>query len=155
MLENINGLNTNRIKISEFPLKIDLGCGKKCKKGYIGFDKLDFGQEIVWDLQMGIPVPDDSVSHIYSSNFVEHLTEKNIDIFFTELSRICQNESEIEIVCPHDGTIIAYYTDHLTLWNEKRVEGICQGWTGNYGKFKIIEMKKNVNELFFKLEFIK
>ena len=151
MSENMNGLNTIRIKLDSLPNKIDLGCGKTPKEGCAGMDVQDFGQEIVWNIDNGIPLPDNSVEYIYSSHFVEHMTEKQIEFLFLEMVRILKNEGIIEVRCPHDKTIIRYYTSHFSNWNEERVRGIVQGWNYGNGTFTIEEMHEDSIELFFTL----
>jgi|WetSurMetagenome_2_1015567.scaffolds.fasta_scaffold05386_4 hypothetical protein len=151
----IDGKFTERIRIKEFPIKLDLGCGKTTKEGCIGMDMLDFGQEILWNLENGIPLPDDSVEYIHSSHFVEHLTESLIEKLFLEMTRILKNDGIIDMRCPSDKTIIKYYTSHFSLWNEDRVRGIVQGWNYGNGTFEILELRDDGIELHFKLKFNK
>lgn len=135
-------------------LKIDLGCGAECKKDYVGLDKVDFGQKMVCNIADGIPLEDDTVDEIHSSHFVEHLDEREIDILFHEMLRICKIGTKITITCPHSSQKEAYYLSHLTLWNELRVEGIVDGimgWRGNK-HMSILEIRQTGMELQFKLQ---
>ncbi len=148
----MNGLDTHRIRLNEFPSMIDIGCGNTPKEGCIGIDVQDFGQEIVTNIDNGIPLPDSSVEYIYSSHFVEHMTEKQIEFLFLEMVRILKNDGIIEVRCPHDKTIIKYYTCHFSNWNKERVEGIVQGWKWGNGVFTIEELRESDEELFFTLK---
>lgn len=142
-------------KINKIGNKIDLGCGEECKKDFVGLDKKDFGQDIVWDITTGIPLPDDSVDEIYSSHFVEHLDEGGINIVFQEILRICKIGAIIHIICPHDEAPETYYLSHLTRWNEMRVKGICLGsfyWRKGTKKIKILSFNTTGIEINFKLE---
>lgn len=105
--------------------KLDIGCGQNKIDGFIGMDKRDFGQEILWDINHGIPFPNDSISEIHSSHFVEHLKEHEINNFINELMRVCVNGAKIQISCPHSSVKEAYYICHYTRWDEQRIEGIC------------------------------
>jgi len=106
-------------------IKLDIGCGKFKKEGFIGMDKREFEQEVLWDINHGIPFPNDSVSEIYSSHFVEHLREDEIKNFVLEMMRVCKNDAKIQLICPHADAEEAYYICHYTRWNKQRIEGIC------------------------------
>lgn len=108
-------------------LKLDLGCGKSRKNGFIGIDIQDNGQEIVWDITKGIPLPDNSVSEIFSSHFIEHIDIADIDNLIYEIIRVCVNDGIVEIRCPHSDSNEAYFACHNSLWDERRFRAICQG----------------------------
>ena len=151
----LSGSDTRRINLSEFPTKLELGCGEKRNPECIGLDMVDFGQEIVWNIDNGIPLPDNSISYVYSSHFVEHLDERQIENLFLELVRVCQNGAIFESRCPSDRTILRYYTNHFSQWNEDRVKGICQGWNYGNGRLEVLEMHEDSVELFFKIRILK
>ena len=106
-------------------IKLDIGCGKFKRNGFIGMDWQDFGQEIIWDINHGIPLPGNSVSEFYTSHFVEHLKEHEILNFIQEMMRVCKNGANVTIIVPHSGCEEAYYICHYTRWSEQRVRGIC------------------------------
>lgn len=82
------------------PVNIDLGCGKRKKKGFFGFDmKKDSDADHVCDLSKGIPLADNSVDKIYTSHFLEHLEDYNF--MMREMIRVCKNEACIEIILPY------------------------------------------------------
>ena len=155
MSQFINGKFTERIKLSGFPIKLDIGCGSKKKDGFIGMDREDFGQEVLWNIDNGLPFPDGSVEYIYMSHFVEHLDERQIENLFVEMTRILQDGGIIEARCPHDKTVIKYYACHFSQWNMDRVRGIVQGWNFGNGTFTIEELRESDLELLFKLTFHK
>ena len=72
-----------RLPKLEGEIKLDIGCGKYKKNGYIGMDKREYNQEILWDINHGFPFPNDSVDEIYTSHTVEHLREHEIQNFIT------------------------------------------------------------------------
>ena len=140
------------------PIKLDLGCGAKKKEGYTGVDMVDFGQEIVFDVRNGIPVPDDSVEDLFSSHFVEHLEERDIFMLFSEFLRICKDGAEIKIICPEASTEEAYFDCHRSLWHEKRIRGICRGKEGIKevdGYFEIVDFHTAGIEMICTLKVIK
>lgn len=124
---------------------VDLGCGKKCLAGFVGIDIRDCGQDVLWDVRQGIPWPDNSVHHLHTSHFVEHLTEEDIRALLVEILRICAPGATVAIHCPHCSTIEAYYHGHLSLWSEKRVKGFVAGFARGAAKgekyFKLNSLK--------------
>lgn len=109
-----------------FPIKLDIGCGKWKKEGFIGMDRLDFGQEIMWDINHGIPLPDNSVSEVYSSHTVEHLRIDELSNFFQEVIRVAVNGANFNIRAPHSDDIKAHYLCHYSFWNENVIKGIVE-----------------------------
>ncbi len=58
------------------PLKVDLGCGPNKPDGYFGIDKKYFeGVDQVWDLENGIPLPDESAEEVRAVHVLEHLSD--------------------------------------------------------------------------------
>ena len=131
--------------------KLDIGCKTLKKAGFIGLDILDFGQEIVWDLREGIPVPDGTVQEIYCSHLLEHLEPKDIQPFFIELYRILIPGGVIEFRVPDASTIESYYACHLTRWNIERFKGIIKGLDAGY-RFTLIETGKEGIELWLRIK---
>jgi hypothetical protein len=72
------------------PLRIDFGCGKNKRDGFLGVDVLDFaGVDI--KLNAGKdkwPWKDGSVDEIYASHFLEHLLPAERIHFVNELHRV-------------------------------------------------------------------
>lgn len=89
-------------------LKLDLGCGKNPKQGYVGVDHRDFGQEIVCDLRDRWKWEDDSVAAVHCSHFVEHLTARERIHFANELYRVLEPGASAEIIVPHWASCRAY-----------------------------------------------
>lgn len=131
--------------------KIDLGCGDKCRAGFVGIDIRDKGQDILWDIRQGMPLPDDSVDHFYTSHFVEHLTDEDIRSLLVDILRVCKHGSVVQIACPHCSTEEAYYHGHLSLWSEKRVKGFVMGFARGAKRgekfFEIFDLKVSGIEL--------
>lgn len=119
-----------RRRITKIGPKIDLGCGHKCREGHIGVDIRDLGQDIVWDLRFGLPFPDNSVTNIFSSHFIEHLTDEQNKELFEEILRICQPGAVVQLHCPHESTKEAFFHNHLSKWSVKRIEGMILGFNG-------------------------
>lgn len=84
-------------------IKLNLGCGRNHKAGYINVDK--FGEpDMRHDLE-SFPWPweDSSVSEIVLNHVLEHLgqdTETYLNII-KEIYRVCKDQATIHIVVPH------------------------------------------------------
>lgn len=100
-------------------LKLDIGCGDaqtRQKDGYIGIDIYDFGQEIVWDIEDGIPFADNSVSKIYTEHVLEHIND--LPKVLNEFHRILKPEGEMHVIVPHVEHKGAYAPTHCRFFNE-------------------------------------
>lgn len=105
-------------------VKLNIGCGKKYEKDFIGIDIRDCGQEIVWDVREGIPFPDESVDFIWSSHVMEHFTEDESENVLREMYRVLKPGGICQHRLPHQTDPTAYYFDHKTFWNESRIESL-------------------------------
>lgn len=81
--------------------KIDLGCGKSKKEGFIGIDNLDFPNiDIKYDLnKFPYPFKDDEIDEVWMDQVLEHLDEPLRVI--EEIYRICKNNAKITIGVPY------------------------------------------------------
>lgn len=72
------------------PIRIDIGCGKNKREGFIGVDVLDFeGVDIAMDAgKEKWPWKDGSVDEIHASHFVEHLEPEERIHFINEVHRV-------------------------------------------------------------------
>ena len=95
-------------------MKINLGGGKKRREGFTNIDSdKEVNPDIVADLEKGIPLEDNSVSHIYSAHFLEHIKPKKWLWFLDEIQRVAKNGCILELDLPFDHigtrTMIAHY----------------------------------------------
>lgn len=120
------------------PLKLDLGCGKNKRPGFIGVDTISFdGVDIICDLgakswvvqkeadlkcknpglfatNNGDEVGEayifmqESVNEVHCSHFLEHLTQSERVHFFNELFRVMQFGAQANIIIPSWSSERAY-----------------------------------------------
>ena len=106
--------NENRQKIERFdtrsrfeymrhldawPSAIDLGCGKRPKPDHFGIDcRGDMAADLVWDLEQGIPWPNNTVEYVYSSHFLEHVADP--EALLREIQRVCVKGAVVEMKFP-------------------------------------------------------
>lgn len=101
-------------------MKIDLGCGRNKKPGYIGIDSCkEVKPDIVCKLGIEkLPFEDNSVTHVYSNHFIEHLYDHEIEYLLYELYRVCKNGAIIKIRCPHQMSPVAAQIGHKHMISE-------------------------------------
>jgi predicted SAM-dependent methyltransferase len=90
-------------------IMLEVGAGEK--KGDNGWITLDLNNkcDIYWDLRDGIPFPNDSISKIYSSHFLEHLTFKEGLLFLQECLRVLVPNGIFSICLPNARIYIEAY----------------------------------------------
>jgi len=127
-------------------MKLDLGCGKNKKPGFIGLDCIKIpGVDIVCNLgKEKMPIEDNSVEEIYSMHFMEHA--ENLLFIMEEIWRVCKNGANVFIAVPYFNSIGAFrdpthrhfFTyetfDHFT--NTKKLPSFY-----SKAKFKIVSKK--------------
>jgi|SRR5215813_1697070 len=91
-------------------IKLDLGCGTKKKKDFVGIDKIAFeGVDIVTDLgKEPWPFADGSVAEAHTCHFVEHLDRIERVFFVNELYRVLEKGGKCELVVPNWCSSRAY-----------------------------------------------
>ena len=92
-------------------MKIDFGCGPFKRPGYTGIDTCAFpGVDIVYD-GAAIPLPDNSVSEVYSSHCLEHVPD--LAATLAELWRVSKPGAIWTIEVPHFSSCTYWYScDH-------------------------------------------
>lgn len=107
----------------ESTLKLHLGCGQNCFKGWVNIDidssKADFNH----DLTMPLPYKDNSVDYIYNEHFIEHLTVHQGVNFLIECHRVLKPEGILRIATPNVTYALLRY---FFFWRK-------QGWIDKYG----------------------
>jgi len=81
--------------------KLNLGCGKDIKKGYVNLDCAKLPKvDIVWDIEkFPYPFKENYFDEIYCSHILEHVSDLNAVL--EEVYRICKNNSLIKIRVPY------------------------------------------------------
>jgi hypothetical protein len=91
-------------------MRIDLGCGKKKREGFIGVDIRQFdGVDVVCDLGKDAwPWSDSTVEEVHCSHLVEHLKPEERIHFVNELWRVMKPGAKAMIFAPHWASCRAY-----------------------------------------------
>jgi predicted SAM-dependent methyltransferase len=133
------------------PIQLNIGSGKNPKKDYINIDNRDVSGNMVWDIRDGLPFPDESVSKIISSHFIEHLDEDEVIDFLEEMLRILKPGCLIDILCPHATTVGAIYPGHKSLWHEDKVKAYTRS-ERSLPPFEIVSNAEEKGQLHFILK---
>lgn len=108
MVKTVNAKKKKVVEVAA-PLKLDLGCGKNKKPGFLGVDALAFdGVDVQHDLRGVWPWADESVEEVHCSHFLEHLTGAERIHFYNELYRVLQPQGRAAIIVPHWSSGRAY-----------------------------------------------
>jgi predicted SAM-dependent methyltransferase len=89
-------------------IKLELGSGPK--KGLNGYVTVDIrGADLCRNLKKGIPLKDQSVTSIYSSHMLEHLSYKDIMSLLNECNRVLKKGGTLSICVPDAHHYILAY----------------------------------------------
>lgn len=97
-------------------MKIDIGCGRFKKDGFIGIDILPIpGVDYVVDLRKErLPFADNSVDEVFTHHFLEHLGIEDVVKMMEEIHRVCVRGAKVEIHVPHFSSCSNFCEFHKT-----------------------------------------
>lgn len=83
-------------------MKIDIGCAEDKREGYIGIDMQSYADvDYVVNLEVeGLPFRDGEVDEIFTSHFLEHLSDRRVPEILKECHRVLRVGGTMEIVVP-------------------------------------------------------
>lgn len=119
----------NRVPIfRDLPIRLDLGAGAYPRPGFVRMDQDPCNGEtdIVWNMLNGIPLPDWSVSELYTSHCLEHFTLTDVHFILQEIWRVAAPNAKITIKLPHADTPEGRLPCHYSRWNEDSMRAIGQ-----------------------------
>jgi predicted SAM-dependent methyltransferase len=90
------------------PIYLDLGGADSGKDEWISVD-MTLQCDIYWDLRLPIPLPDNSVSKIYSSHLFEHLTYSEGQKLLKESFRLLKPGGTFSICVPNARIYVDHY----------------------------------------------
>jgi predicted SAM-dependent methyltransferase len=108
-------------------IKLEFGSGHKL--GANGWTTVDlYGADINYDLRRGIPLPNGSVSAIYSSHMLEHIPYQQLLAFLQECRRVLAPDGYFSVCVPNARQYIEaylageYFRDPKTFYQPARVD---------------------------------
>lgn len=89
-------------------MKLHLGCGKRKLDDWVNID-LDEGSDIVHDVRQLDFIDTESVSEIYISHCLEHISRKEIFDVICEYNRVLKNDGVLRVAVPDFDSIVDIY----------------------------------------------
>lgn len=131
--------------------KLNIGCGKDIKKGYVNLDKVRLtGVDIIQDLdKYPYPFPDNTFDEVYSRDCIEHL--KDLFKSMKEIKRICKHNAKVILIVPYWHSSSAFYPNHNYFFNIDSLKFFTEKdrtYDNHYG-FKIEKIKLIPSKLGF------
>ncbi|MDX2031112.1 MAG: methyltransferase domain-containing protein [Blastocatellia bacterium] len=91
-------------------LQINLGCGYRPMDGWINVDRARGPKvQVVWDLERGLPFPDQCASAIFAEHVIEHVTKEAAQFLLEECHRVLQPEGALRLSTPDAGRFLRSY----------------------------------------------
>jgi SAM-dependent methyltransferase len=81
-------------------IKLDIGCGRSCRKGYVGVDRFNEKADIMAPAHE-LPYGGGEVDEIYTSHMVEHLTPQEFEAALREWRRALKPGGKLTVRCPN------------------------------------------------------
>lgn len=106
-----------RVKNPMDALRLDVGCGRdlsRRNRGFVGIDIIDYGQDVVWDVEDGLPVQDSSVEEIFCSHTFEHLDDW-VGVL-NEFHRVLKKDGEVHVVVPGPRSTFYHAPTHVNFF---------------------------------------
>lgn len=103
----------------------------------------------------GLPFNSDYFDEVTATHTLEHIATGE-DLFFviSEIYRVLKRKGVLIGIVPRRDSCGAFYPDHKSYWSEEFVKALVndtyQG--ANRWSFKILELKRGGNDLFFTLK---
>ena len=92
-------------------LRVDLGCGRHKRAGFLGIDRLQLdGVDMVWDVRDGLPFGDGTVDYVVADNLMEHIGEDFIYLM-NRLHRALRTGGRLTIIVPGVHAPMAAFSD--------------------------------------------
>lgn len=88
-------------KVLPYPLRLNLGCGKDFRDGFINIDMFSDNPYVVYMDIRSLQFEDNSVDMILASDILEHFSHREVDTLLAEWARVLRPGGEIIIRCPN------------------------------------------------------
>ncbi len=96
-------------KVLPYPLRLNLGCGKDFRDGFINIDLYSDNPYVVNMDIRNLEFDDNSVDTILASDILEHFSHREVDRLLSEWARVLRPGGELIVRCPNLKLQIAAY----------------------------------------------
>lgn len=132
-------------------LRLNLGCGRDIRAGYVNVDKIFLhGVDVVCDLEKGIPFKTSVFDRIFCRYVLEHV--HSLISCMEEIHRILKSTGIVHIEVPHCSSVYQYTDPTHKLFFTSRTmdffeQNSCEGYFLDIKfRFKIISKKLKFTE---------
>lgn len=103
--------------------RLHLGCGYKILADWVNVDSEErVAQVVPWDLTLPMPLTADTISHVYSEHFIEHLPRADVVKLLADCHRCLKPGGVLRLSTPDLAQVVeSYRTQRLDAW-------IAVGW---------------------------
>lgn len=121
-------------------IKLDIGCGKNKKEGFIGIDINPHSDADIVSSALNLPFDDGSVDEVYSSHLVEHFFPEEAKKFFDEIYRVLKKGSKAFFKIDKDWSkkrLLKKDPTHKYRYSEKEIKNLVSKFSKTKVKDKI------------------
>ena len=122
--------------------RLNLGCGRQIKKGFVNLDFIrGEGVDVVHDLnKFPYPFRDDDFDYVYADNVLEHLAD--VPRAMMELHRILKPSGILRVIVPHFTAAGAFHDPtHKNFFGSRTFDYFC-GYSFYFDfSFKVVSKK--------------
>ncbi len=88
-------------KVLPYPLRLNLGCGKDFRDGFINIDMFSDSPNVIYMDIRKLEFDDNSVDMILASDILEHFSHREVDFLLAEWARVLRPGGDIVVRCPN------------------------------------------------------
>ncbi|MFH1393061.1 MAG: carbamoyltransferase C-terminal domain-containing protein [Patescibacteria group bacterium] len=113
----------------EKEIKLDVGCAKNKKEGYIGVDIDPESDADIITSALDLPFDDNSVGEIYSRHLVEHFSPDEAEKFFNEIYRVLKKGGEAHLKIDRDWSkkrLLNKSADHKYRYSTEEIKNFVR-----------------------------
>jgi len=121
-------------------IRLDIGCGKNKKEGYIGIDIDPRSNADIISSALNLPFDDSSVDEVHSTHLVEHFSPDEARIFFDEIYRVLKKDGKAFLKIDRDWSkrrLFKKDPTHKYRYSEKEIKNLTN-------KFRKAEVKDKI-----------
>ena len=94
---------------------LDIGPGKDLRENFITVDfKWRRGLDVCWDITKGLPLPNESVSGVFTEHCLEHVPLESGDLVIGEIYRVLKPGGRVRIVVPDAQIFLTRYAKWIS-----------------------------------------
>lgn len=136
-------------------MKLDIGCGKNKREGYIGIDITKNSDADIIASALSIPVKDSVVDEINCSHLLEHLYPEEAQKFFDEILRVLKEGGEASLKVDRDWTKQRLFRKdpaHKYRYKKREIESMVTNFKARNVKNEIYRFGRRIrNKIFVEL----